>query len=263
MKFTNLTKRLLGAVLIFSIFLTLSACTQADNTTAQSKASSEQTQSESEEYAFTKGEGMNVVSLSGEEYEFLAMETELSYIDNGELKFEGSIKDEEKTLRHLGLSTPTGLYSINGDKTHNILIRIFPDNEWYGVYRKCSLPPFDFSIDNCSRLELIFDRGDIAVNAKHLTCGRGMTDRAEIAEFLADVRSQKDPKEAGLYDLVRRPEGTLDYDSYKCIYGYFEEEPKLVIHMRVNSYNIKTGKAYSVRIGDKEYVLPKEWIEKL
>lgn len=75
MKFTNLTKRLLSAVLIFSIFLTLSACTQADNTTAQSKASSEQTQSESEEYAFTKGEGMNVVSLSGEEYEFLAMDT--------------------------------------------------------------------------------------------------------------------------------------------------------------------------------------------
>ena len=46
MKFTNLTKRLLGAVLIFSIFLTLSACTQAADTSAQSKASSEQTQSE-------------------------------------------------------------------------------------------------------------------------------------------------------------------------------------------------------------------------
>ncbi len=263
MKFTNLTKRLLSAVLIFSIFLTLSACTQADNTSAQSKASSEQTQSqsESEGYAFTKGEGMNVVSLSGEEYEFLAMETELICI--GELKFEGSIKDEKQLPEEWFYYYKAGLYSINGDKTHNILIRVFPDNEWYGVYRKCSLPPFDFSIDNCSRLELIIDRGDMEANAKHLTCGRGMTDRAEIADFLADVRSQKNPDEAGLYDLVRRPEGTLDYDCYKCIYGYFEEEPKLVIRMRVNSYNIKTGKAYSVRIGDKEYVLPNEWLEKL
>lgn len=259
MKFTNLTKRLLSAVLIFSIFLTLSACTQADNTTAQSKASSEQTQSESEEYAFTKGEGMNVVSLSGEEYEFLTFGYNLYYI--GGLKSEGSVKGEKQLPEEWSYYYKAGLYSINIDQTCDVLIRIFPDNEWFGVYRRSGLPPFDFSADNCVRFEYVAHDGEIDIDTKHKTCGKGITDKAEIAEFLADVRSQKDPDEAGLYDLVRRPDELL-LNCYGCGYicGYFEEEPNLVLRMGVTSYN---GKAYSVYFEGKEYVLPNEWIEKL
>ena len=88
-----------------------------------------------------------------------------------------------------------------------------------------------------------------------------ITDPEEIAAFASDVCSQKDPREAGLYDLARKPDGTLE-NCYGCavIYGFFEEEPYLAIPMPVTSYN---DLAYSVSIGNEEYVLPEEWLQKL
>ena len=70
-------------------------------------------------------------------------------------------------------------------------------------------------------LELIANRSDLA---DHAACGHGLTDREEIAAFLADVRSQKSPDEAGLYELVKREDGRLEnVTSGASIYGFFAE----------------------------------------
>ncbi len=202
----------------------------------------------------TKDGVINTVSET--EYEFLAMEGTLFYF--GELKFRGSVKGEDKILHHLSSLHRTGLYSIKNDDDHNILIRIYPDSEWFGIYRKASLPEFDFSIDNCVRLELI--GGSFNDDIIHTTCGEGITDKAEIAEFLSDVRSQV-ADEDELFDLITKPNGMLENCYSNCaIYGFFEEEPNLAIRMQITSYN---DLVYSISIGQEEYVLPEEWLERL
>ena len=143
----------------------------------------------------------------------------------------------------------------------NILIRYAPDSEWFSIYRNASLPSFDFSVDNCSRIELVFENGYLENNIIHATCGDGITDKSEIDEFLSEIRSQQNPDEAGLYDLIRKPNGMLENCYvYAVVYGYFEDEPNLVTRMDITSYN---DLAYSIMIECEEYVLPVEWLEKL
>lgn len=214
------------------------------------------TESASSDDAFTETEAGSLVSVSGTEYAHLANEGALYYF--GELEFQGSVKGEEKTSQHLGYSYQTGLFAIKNDEAHNILIRRAPNNEWFRIYRKTSLPPFDFSVEHCIRLELVSGKEH---DADHTICGDGIVDRSEIAEFLSDVRSQKDPREAGLYDLIRKPDGMLEHCYiYAVIYGFFEEEPNLAIRMDITSYN---DLAYSVSIEGKEYVLPEAWVQRL
>lgn len=202
---------------------------------------------------------LNVVSDSGVVYAHLANEGTLYYL--GGLEFQGSVKGEEQTFQHIGDSYQTGLYAIKNDEANHILIRRFPDSEWCGIYRKASLQPFDYSVDNCIRLELVSSIGNAENDAIHANCGDGVVDASEIAEFLSDVRSQKDPREAGLYDLVRKPDGMLE-NCYICgvIYGFFEEEPNIAIRMDITSYH---DLAYSVSIEGKEYVLPNAWVQRL
>ena len=93
-----------------------------------------------------------------------------------------------------------------------------------------------------------------------------MTDRAQIAEFLSDVRSQKHPQEAGLYDLVPKDESGIGWVPLSpAVYGFFEEEPNLVLIMYVSSYDDQAYsiQAYSSRMERREYVLPEEWLELL
>ena len=72
---------------------------------------------------------------------------------------------------------------------------------------------------------------------------------------------QQDTREAGLYDLIEKPDGTLENCYlYGVIYGFFEEEPNLALRMEVTSYN---DMAYSINMDDNEYVLPPEWLQKL
>ena len=206
---------------------------------------------------FVRTENGNVVSDSGVEYAHLANEGFLYYL--GELEFVGSVQGEEKTSQHLGLSFQTGMFAIKDADNDNILIRRAPNNEWFSIYRATSLPSFDFSVDNCVRLEFI--HGNTENNAIHTTCDDGIAEASEIAEFLCDVRSQQDPREAGLYDLVMRQDGMLENCYvYGAVYGFFEEEPNLAVRMNITSYN---DLAYSISIDGKEYVLPAEWLRKL
>ncbi len=209
--------------------------------------------------SFTQNQNKNLVDASGTEYAHLANEGVLYYL--GDVEFEGSVKGEKKISSHLGLPYKTGLFSIKNSENDNILIRKLPDNEWCSIYRKASLPPFDFSVDNCSRIELVSGIGFASEDAVHTTCGDGITNKSEIKQFLLDVRAQKSPTEAGLYDLITKPDGMLENCYvYAVVYGFFEEEPNLVVRMEIKSYN---DLAYSISIEEKEYVLPEKWLEKL
>lgn len=244
MRIAGLIKKSLCLVLSIPIPFAFSACAETNS-------------------VFTKTEGGKFISVSGTEYEHLANEGDLCYL--GGLIFQGSVEGEEKMSQHLGLSYQTGMFSINNDEENNILIRRAPDSEWLSIYRKTSLPPFDFSVDNCIRLELVSGNviglGDMEREEIHTTCGDGISSKSEIAEFLADVRAQMNPREAGMYDLITKPDGMLEHCYlYAVIYGFFEEEPNLAIRMNVTSYN---DLAYSVSIEGKKYVLPAAWIERL
>lgn len=224
--------------LIFSLIILLCAC--------------------SHESIFTKNENNNIVSNSGVEYTHLANEVDLYYFGN--LEFVGSVHGEKKTSQHLGDSYKTGMFSIKEAENDNILIRRLPDNEWFAIYRKASLPDFDFSVENSSRLEFVSGTGITEEDLIHTTCGDGITDQSVINAFLSEIRMQKDPREAGLYELIEEPDGTLrNCYFYGVIYGFFDEEPNLAVRMDITSYN---DLAYSIFIEGKEYVLPTEWLEK-
>ena len=208
---------------------------------------------------FVIDENGTVVSDSGVEYAHLANEGYLYYL--GELEFVGSVQGEEKTSQHLGLSYQTGMFAIKDADNDNILIRRAPDNEWFSIYRKASLPSFDFAVDNCVRFEFISGIGNTENDVTHTTCDDGIVVASEIAAFLSDVRSHKDPREAGLYDLIKKPDGMLENCYvYGVVYGFFEEESNLAVRMDITSYN---DLAYSISIDGKEYVLPAEWLQKL
>lgn len=208
---------------------------------------------------FSETEDGNLVSTAGVEYVHLANEGVLYYL--GELTFCGSVAGEAKLAQHLGLPYYPGLFTITNANTDNILIRRRPDSEWCSIYRKASLPALDISVDNCCRLELVLGNGDTEKDVIHTTCGEGISGAKDISEFLAAVRAQKDPNEAGLYDLVRKPDGMLENCYiYAVVYGFFEEEPNLAICMHITSYN---DLAYSISVGEKEYVLPEEWLQRL
>lgn len=239
MKIAPFIKKSLCLVLSFSILFAVSACSQTDG-------------------AFTESEDGILVSASGKEYERIAVVGYYYYF--GELVFEGGVPGEPKTYNHMGTLYRNGLFSMKNDDTGNILIRFYPGSEWQGIYRDVSLPPFDFSVDNCIRLELVSGIGSIEEDVVHTTCGDGITDKSEIEEFLSDVRSQMSSREAGLYDLVRMPNGMLENCyHYAGIYGFFEEEPNLAIRMKITSFN---DLAYSISIEGKEYVLPEEWLQR-
>ena len=217
------------------------------------------TDTSSNEQLFTINENENIVSPSGVEYSLLANEWLLCYL--GDLDFLGSIQGEEKTSQHLELTYQTGMFKIKDADNDNILIRYAPNNEWCSIYRKTSLSDFALSVDNCIRLEFIPGIGNEIDDAIHTTCGEGISNQAEISEFLSEIRAQKDPDEAGLYDLVKKPNGMLENCYlYGIVYGFFKEEPNLAVRMEIRSYN---NLAYSISIDDKEYVLPTEWLQKL
>ena len=99
--------------------------------------------------SFTETADGIIVDASGEEYAFLCHEGNhyLKDLPPDGLIFEGYIADEPDTLNHLGFASPTGMYSIRGDRTFDILLRYRHDSEWYTVYCRSSLDPNEaFSI---------------------------------------------------------------------------------------------------------------------
>ena len=206
----------------------------------------------------------NIADQNGIEYEYLAREG--SIVTFGKKTFMGRIKGEKAYLEHLGGMFKTGMYFSEGDIDLRILRRTLPDSEWTSFYRKASLPELDFSIDSVVRLELIrfkdvYAENGLAPGIEHLTCNEGIKTNDEIENFLEDVRNQQSPIEAGLYDLVKRPDGKLENCyGYGYVYGFVKDEPNLAIPLQVMSFD---DKAYSIRIEGKDYVLPEKWLEAL
>lgn len=235
-------KRILAITLLFFL---LCGCTQSIQ--------------EQENSVFTKTENGNLISAAGVEYSHLANEGVLYYL--GELEFVGSIQEEEQTSQHLGLSYQTGMYAIKNSPNDNIFIRYAPNNEWFSIYRKSDLPVSDFSVDNCIRLEFVPGIGNQEKASIHVNCNGGIVDKSKITEFFANIRSQKSPREAGLYDFIKQPNGMLENCYvYGVVYGFFKDEPNLAIRMEITSYN---DLAYTISIGESEYVLPELWLEEL
>lgn len=213
------------------------------------------------ESVFTVAENGNVVSPDGVEYKFLANEGELSYL--GELEFVASVKGEDKTSMHMGEDYQTGMFRLKSAENDNILIRVKPNNEFYYIYRKASLPEFDYSISNIIRLEYADSDHGYSSDPAHATCGKGIAGKEAVADFLAEIKNRPTAKDAGLYDLVTVPDsgGMLENCTVSySIQGYYEDEPLLVHRFTMHNFN---DLAYSLGYDGAEHVLPKDMLDKL
>ena len=199
-----------------------------------------------------------LVSPTGVEYTKIADEGEIYYL--GELEHIAYVKGEPKSTSHMGGSFQNGVYSIKGAERNSILVRYKPNNEFLSIYRESTLPALDISVDNCVRLEFVCG-AYFAYDAAHASCGDGLVGRERVREFLSKVRAQQTSREAGLHEMITKPDGTLENCTQSaCVYGFFDGEPNIVICMTVTSYN---DLAYSIGIGGGEYVLTEELFSEL
>lgn len=259
MNFKERSKAALCLLLGLGLCLALSACAGKTATprddfeeTAESEPPAQRTASGN----FVEKDAKTLVASDGTEYLFLANAGILDA--DAEWEHLGYVEGEPKTG---ALVKKTGLFAAKGVREDTILLRVRPDSEWYAIYRKASLPPFDFTVDNCCRMELVLGRPlDFSVS-EHRLCGEGITDPAEIAAFLADLRAQKTAREAGLFESITQAGGTLK-NCYQAgmILCFFEEEPNLYLSLPVTSYD---DQAYSVEVDRVDRVFPAEWLQRL
>lgn len=201
---------------------------------------------------FTEIENKTIVATDGTEYTFVGNEGRVWCF--GEWDFIGHVKGEKKTFVHLTNKIKTGMYSVNDSK--DVLVRYFPDNEFSAVYVKSELLKTEVSLDNCIRFEFV--KGSLFNDKITTISNKGIT---ECEQFLNEIKSGQKAKDAGLFDLVKQPDGTLN----NCyVYGYVcgvvQDDINIVIPLEVMSFD---DKAYSIQINDIEYVLAQEWIDKL
>ncbi|MBE6619391.1 MAG: hypothetical protein E7626_06415 [Ruminococcaceae bacterium] len=201
---------------------------------------------------FTETENKTILSADGTEYTFVGNEGYVGCF--GEKEFIGHIKGEKKSFIHIAMRIKTGMYSVNG--SHDVLIRYLPDNEFASIYVKSELLKTEFSLDNCIRFEFVkyshYNDEETTISEKGIT---------ECEQFLSDIKSGQTVEDAGLYDLVRQPNGMLkNCYTYGYVCGIIQEDLNLFIPLRVMSFD---DKAYSITIDDTEYVLSQEWIDKL
>lgn len=174
-----------------------------------------------DEYFIEREDG-TLESPDGIVYKKIANEGMVSYI--GELEFAAHVKGEKTNGIHMGYTYKTGVFKIKDSVGSNIIIRKIPNNEFYAIYIDSRLEDIDFSLDNCIRLEYQ-DEGYYETHGSHATCGYGINGREAVADFLNQVRLQPTSGEAGLYDSIRKSDGTLE--NCRCIgyvYGYYEDE---------------------------------------
>lgn len=201
---------------------------------------------------FTETENKTIVSTDGTEYTFVGNESRVWCF--GERKFIGHVKGEKKTFVHLTSKIKTGMYSVNDSQ--DVLVRYFPDNEFAAMYVKSELLKTEVTLDNCIRFEFV--KGLLSDNTEISNSKKGITD-CEV--FLNEIKNGQKAKDAGLYDLVKQPDGMLkNYYVYGYVCGILQENVNLVIPLEVMSFD---DKAYSIRINDIEYVLIQEWADKL
>ncbi|MBE6903790.1 MAG: hypothetical protein E7480_04190 [Ruminococcaceae bacterium] len=201
---------------------------------------------------FTETENKTIVSTDGTEYTFVGNEGRVWCF--GERNFIGHIKGEKKSFVHLLSKTKTGMYSVNGSQ--DVLVRYFPDNEFSAIYVKSELLKTEVALDTCIRFEFV--KGPLFNNEKTTISKKRIT---ECEQFLNEIKNGQKAKDAGLYDLVKQPDGMLkNCYVYGYVCGVLQDDVNLVIPLEVMSFD---DKAYSIKIDDIEYALSKEWIDKL
>ncbi|MBR5272802.1 MAG: hypothetical protein IKU25_05340 [Clostridia bacterium] len=199
---------------------------------------------------FTQSENGIVVANDGTVYTCVGVEGQVGCL--GKWDFVGHVEGEEKTLNHLGGDTKTGMYSVNGKQ--DVMVRYFPRNEFAFIYAKKDLLKTEVSLDNCIRFEFVkwpwFNSDETTLSNEGIT---------ECAQFLNEIKSGQRAKEAGLYDLVRQPNGMYkNCYLYGYVCGVIQDDVNIIIPLRVTSFD---DKAYSITIDDTEYVLPQEWVD--
>ena len=204
------------------------------------------------EVKFTETGDKTIVTIDGAEYTFIGYEGRVWCF--GEREFIGHVKGEKKNFVHLTNNVKTGMYSVDGSQ--DVLVRYIPDNEFAAIYVKSELLKTKVAIDTCVRFDFakgsLFDRDETIISKTGIT---------ECEDFLNEIQSGQKAKDAGLYDLVKQPNGMLE----NCyVYGYvcgvIQEDLNIVIPLQVMSFD---DKAYSITINDIEYVLTQEWVDKL
>ncbi len=120
---------------------------------------------------------------------------------------------------------------------------------------KSELLKTEIALDNCVGFEFV--KGSL--NNEKTTISK--IEIANCEQFLNEIKSGQKAKDAGLYDLVKQPDGMLkNCYVYGYLCGVIQEDINIVIPLEVMSFD---DKAYSIRIDDVEYVLPQEWVDKL
>lgn len=201
---------------------------------------------------FRETQNKTIVSNDGTKYTFVGNEGSVCCF--GEQEFVGHVAGEKKSFVLLDDIIKTGMYSVNGGQ--DVLVRLFPDNEITAIYVKSDLLKKEVAFDNCTRF--MFIELSVWDNAEAMLSSEGIT---ECEQFLLDIKSGQKAEEAGLYDLVRQPDGMLK-NCYVCGYvcGIVQDNLKIVIPLKVTSFD---DKAYSIVIEDVEYVLAEEWVNRL
>lgn len=161
----------------------------------------------------------------------------------------------------MGEAFQTGFYSVDGDTTGRFLIRRSYNSEWFSIYRKNSLPSFDYAAENCDRLILLLAKDLKWGQPLYIEHEGGISDKTAITAFCREIRTQEEAGEAGLLNLVKKSDGTYEnVYVYGAVFGLFDEEPNLALKMEILSYN---DLAFSKSLEGKAYVLPREWLERL
>ena len=207
---------------------------------------------ETEDVKFMETEDKTIVTIDGTEYTFVGNEGRVWCL--GEWEFIGHVKGEKKTFVHLTSEVKTGMYSVNGSQ--DVLVRYFPDNEFAAMYVKSELLKTEVTIDNCIRFDfvkgLLFNSDETIISKNVIT---------ECEDFLNEIKSGQKARDAGLYDLVKQPDGTFkNCYVYGHVCGVIQDDVNIVIPLQVRSFD---DKAYSITIDDIEYVLTQEWVDKL
>lgn len=244
-------KKLLAILLCMVMVFSFVACNSKDNV-AFTETESQTTVANKDYVAFTQTESKTVVANNGTEYVFVGFEGAVACF--GDCEFIGHVEGEKKSFRHLMGEIKTGMYSVNGKQ--DVLVRYYPDNEFSAIYVKSDLLKKEITLDNCIRFGfvkgILFDRGEAKLSKTGIT---------ECQQFLNEIKNGQTVQEAGLYDLVRQPNGMLK----NCyVYGYacgvIQEDLNIVIPLEIMSFD---DQAYSITIDDIGYVLPKELLDKL
>ncbi len=200
---------------------------------------------------FEKGDNNTIISKDGTEY--VLVDGTFGAYCFGDREFLGHVKGEIKSSTHLSYRIKSGMYSV--DDSQDVLVRYPPHSEFEAVYVRSGLLNKEVSIDNCIRFEF--------VKSLHLGGNSISSANKSITEceaFLNDIRNSQRAIDAGLYDLVKQPDGLLkNCYTYGYICGVLQDGLNLVIPLQIMSFD---DKAYSISVNGVEYVLPDEWVDK-